>query len=82
MVLAPGARGEERGGAAVVTIARLPSGRPRRGGSAPRFPVGFVTGSVDGGGCWRWPWGSASPSVPEPGSGSSSRPARLLVKPA
>lgn len=83
MELAPGTRGEERGGAAVVTvtIAWLPSGHPHWRGSAPRFPAGFVTSGTDGGRCSSWPWGSASPSVPEPGSSSSSRPARLLVKP-
>lgn len=51
---------------AVVTVAWLLSGRPCWGGSLPRFPAGFVTSGTDDSGCWSWPWGSASPSVPEP----------------
>lgn len=38
---------------------------PSSGTLGAPFPV---TSGTDGGGCWSWPWGSASPSVPEPGA--------------
>lgn len=56
-------RGEERSGVAVVTITItwLLFCHHLHGGSAPHFPAGFVTSGTDGGGCWSWLWGSASP---------------------
>lgn len=63
MGLTAGTHGEDQGGTAPITVTTswLLSHHPQRGGSVPCFPAGFVTSGTDGGGCWSWLWGSASP---------------------